>query len=76
MCVTLNTTLYKGSGVIEVVYPIHVCCSNFRYSSQYCAFFFTRWFDSPTIFCEEIGNNISLGVIVKYVLRKTGAKWM
>jgi len=69
-------TLYKGSDVIVDVYPIHVCCSNFRYSLQYCSFLFTRWFDSPKICCEESGNNISLGVIVNYVLRKTGAKWM
>jgi len=60
-------TVYKGSDVIVTVYTI---CTNFRY----CAFLFTRWFDSPEICCEESGNNISFGLIANYVLRKTGAK--
>jgi len=48
-------TVYKGSDVIVTVYTI---CTNFRY----CAFLFTRWFDSPEICCEESGNNISFGL--------------
>ena len=53
------------------VYPM---CSNFKYSLHYCTFLFTRWFDSPEICCEASGNNISIGLIVNYVLRRTGVK--
>lgn len=67
MDVTFNMTLYKGSDVIVALCSIR---TNFRY----CGFLFTRWFDSPEICCEESGNNISFGLIVNYVLRKTGAK--
>jgi len=69
MNVTFNMTLYKGSDVIVAVYSI---CTKFRY----CAFLFTRWFDSPEICCEESRNNILLGLILNYVLRKTVAKWL
>jgi hypothetical protein len=66
MDVTFNMTFYEGSDVIVAVYPIG---TDFRY----CAFLFTRWFDSPEVCYRESGNNISFGLIVNYVLRKTRA---